>query len=118
MKPESMMPLLSPRKTVEAFIRAHDMDPAKWGMNRALMLPSLDVSVAEMAEGLKRVAGKDAYNRIKWQIEPRIQKIVEGWPGQLDSKRARGLGFESDASVDAIIQAFIEDDMTPKNAPA
>jgi nucleoside-diphosphate-sugar epimerase len=117
-KPESMMPLLSPRKTVEAFIRAHDMDPAKWGMNRALMLPSLDVSVAEMAEGLKRVAGKDAYNRIKWQIEPRIQKIVEGWPGQLDSKRARGLGFESDASVDAIIQAFIEDDMTPKNAPA
>jgi nucleoside-diphosphate-sugar epimerase len=117
-KPDSMMPLLSPRKTVEAFIRAHDMDPAKWGMNRALMLPSLDVSVTEMAEGLKRVAGKDAYNRIKWQIEPRIQKIVEGWPGQLDSKRARSLGFESDASVDAIIQAFIEDDMTPQNAPA
>lgn len=112
-KPDSMMPLLSPRRTVAAFIRAHDLPAAAWGVNRALMLPSLDVSVTEMAHALKRVAGAEAYARIKWQIDPRIQKIVEGWPGRLNSKRARAMGFESDASVDAIIQAFIEDDLRP-----
>lgn len=112
-KPETMMPLLSPRKAVEAFIRAHDLAAAAWGTNRALHLPSLDVSVAEMADGLKRVAGAAAYQRIRWQLEPRIQKIVETWPGRLDSARARGLGFESDASMEAIIHAFIEDDLRP-----
>ena len=112
-KPETMMPLLSPRKTVEAFIRAHDLPAGTWGTNRAMHLPSLDVSVAEMAEGLKRVAGAEAYKRIQWQIEPRIQKIVESWPGRLNSARARGMGFESDASIDAIINAFIEDDLRP-----
>ena len=112
-KPETMMPLLSPRKTVEAFIRAHDLPADAWGSNRAMHLPSLDVSVSEMAEGLKRVAGADAYRRIKWQIEPRIQKIVETWPGRLNSARARSMGFESDASIDAIITAFIEDDLRP-----
>ncbi|SRR5258708_1323495 len=112
-KPDTMMPLLSPRKTVEAFIRAHDLPASVWGPNRALHLPSLDVSVTEMADGLKRVAGADAYKRIQWQIEPRIQKIVESWPGRLSSARARQMGFESDPSMDAIIQAFIEDDLRP-----
>lgn len=112
-KPETMMPILSPRKAVEAFIHAHDLPAAAWGTNRALHLPSLDVSVAEMADGLKRVAGAAAYQRIKWQPEPRIQKIVETWPGRLDSARARGMGFEADASMEAIIHAFIEDDLRP-----
>jgi D-erythronate 2-dehydrogenase len=111
--PKTMMPLLSPRKTVEAFIRAHDLPGERWGVNRALHLPSLDVSVEEMAAGLKRVAGADAYNRIKWQVEPRIQKIVATWPGRLNSARARSLGFESDATMEAIINAFIEDDLRP-----
>ena len=107
------MPLLSPRKTIEAFLRAHDLPGAAWGSNRALHLPSLDVSVTEMADGLKKLAGADAYKRIKWQIEPRIQAIVATWPGRLDSARARSMGFESDASVEAIINAFIEDDLRP-----
>jgi len=111
--PSTMMPLLSPRKAVEAFVRAHDLPPGAWGTNRALHLPSLDVSVADMADGLKRVAGDAAYRRIRWEIEPRIQKIVETWPGRLNSRRARGMGFESDASIEAIINAFIEDDLRP-----
>ena len=111
--PKTMMPLLSPRKTVEAFQRAHDLPGSAWGSNRAMHLPSLDVSVNEMAEGLKKVAGADAYGRIKWQIEPRIQAIVATWPGRLNSARARSMGFESDASVEAIINAFIEDDLRP-----
>lgn len=105
------MPLLSPRKTVEAFIRAHDLPADAWGWNRSLLLPSLDATVGEMADAVKRVAGAEAYARIKWQPDPLIQKIVDGWPRRLDSARARNLGFEADASIDAIIQAFIEDDL-------
>ncbi|MGQ0662875.1 MAG: D-erythronate dehydrogenase [Pseudomonadota bacterium] len=117
-KPTSMMPLLSPRRTIAAFIRAHDLPQAAWGSWRTLMLPSLDLSVAEMAEGLRRVAGAAAYGRIQWEIDPRIQNIVDGWPGRLDSRRARAMGFEADASIDAIINAFIEDDLAPEGSTA
>lgn len=115
-EPSIRMPLLSPRRVVEAFLKAHDLPAAAWGMNRTLMLPSLDVTVMEMAEGLKRVAGPEAYNRIKWQIDPKIQKIVSGWPGRLNSVRARKMGFAGDESVDALIEAFIADDLAPNRS--
>ena len=109
--PSAMMPLLSPRLCIEAFIRAHELPGSDWGWNRSLMLPSLDMSVAEMADGLKRVAGQKAYDLIDWKPDAMIAKIVAGWPKRLASKRARTMGFRSDASMDAIIQAFIEDDL-------
>jgi nucleoside-diphosphate-sugar epimerase len=112
-RPDNWMPLLSPRKTVECFIHAHELASSAWGTNRTLMLPSLDVTVGDMAEAVKRVAGNDAYRKIVWKQDPLIQKIVDGWPARLDSKRARGMGLTDDGSMDAIIQAFIEDDLRP-----
>ena len=112
-RPDNWMPLLSPRKTVECFIHAHELASEKWGTNRTLMLPSFDVTVGEMAEAVKRVAGNDAYKKIVWKQDPLIQKIVDGWPARLDSKRARSMGLTDDGSMDAIIQAFIEDDLRP-----
>jgi nucleoside-diphosphate-sugar epimerase len=112
-RPDNWMPLLSPRKTVECFIHAHELASEKWGTNRTLMLPSYDVTVGEMADAVKRVAGNDAYKKIVWKQDPLIQKIVDGWPARLESKRARGMGLTDDGSMDAIIQAFIEDDLRP-----
>jgi nucleoside-diphosphate-sugar epimerase len=112
-RPDNWMPLLSPRKTVECFIHAHELASEKWGTNRTLMLPSYDVTVGEMADAVKRVAGNDAYKKIIWKQDPPIQKIVDGWPARLESKRSRGMGLTDDGSMDAIIQAFIEDDLRP-----
>jgi nucleoside-diphosphate-sugar epimerase len=108
---DNWMPLLSPRKTVEAFIRAHDLPASAWGWNRSLTLPSLDATVGDMADALRRVAGEDAYRRIKWQPDAMIQKIVDGWPRKLASTRARAMGFATDDSIDALIHAHIEDDL-------
>jgi nucleoside-diphosphate-sugar epimerase len=112
-RPDNWMPLLSPRKTVEAFIRAHDLPSPAWGWNRSLILPSLPATVQDMADALKRVAGADAYARIKWRPDAMIQKIVDGWPRKLASTRAAAMGFSADASVDALIHAHIEDDLRP-----
>jgi nucleoside-diphosphate-sugar epimerase len=115
-RPDNWMPLLSPRKTVEAFIRAHDLPASAWGWNRSLTLPSLDATVQDMADALRRVAGEDAYRRIKWQPDPMIQKIVDGWPKKLASTRAKAMGFATDDSIDALIHAHIEDDLRPNRA--
>jgi nucleoside-diphosphate-sugar epimerase len=112
-RPDNWMPLLSPRKTVEAFVRAHDLPGSTWGWNRSLTLPSLDATVQDMADALRRVAGEEAYRRIKWQPDPMIQKIVDGWPRKLASTRAKAMGFATDDSIDALIEAHIEDDLRP-----
>ena len=114
-RPDNWMPLLSPRKTVEAFVRAHDLPSSDWGWNRSLTLPSLDATVQDMADALRRVAGEEAYRRIKWQPDPMIQKIVDGWPRKLASTRAKAMGFATDSSVDALIEAHIEDDIRPNS---
>ena len=112
-RPDNWMPLLSPRKTIEAFVRAHDLPGSAWGWNRSLTLPSLDATVEDMASALRRVAGEDAYLRIKWQPDAMIQKIVDGWPRKLASTRAKAMGFTADSSVDALIEAHIQDDLRP-----
>ncbi len=113
--PDAWMPLLSPRRCIEAFLRAYDLPSSDWGWNRSLMLPSLDVTVGEMAEGLKRHSGAKAFDLIEWKQDEMIAKIVAGWPKRLDSKRARKMGFQSDTSMDELIRNYVEDDM-PKAA--
>ena len=109
--PGAMMPAMSPRRVVEAFLRAHDLAGSALGCNRALQLPGISPSVQDMVDALRRAAGDAAVARIKWQADPVIQKIVAGWPRGIDGRRAEGLGITADASMDAIIQAFIEDDL-------
>src|ERR1700732_779238 len=101
---ETVMPAMSPRRVAAAFERAHDLPGSTLGYNRALQLPGLSPSVADMVEALRRVAGDAVVARIKWQPDPVIQKIVDGWPRGIDARRAEALGIKADASFDEIIE--------------
>ena len=108
--------VLSPRKVVAAFRHAHDLPTAAWEGRRSLNLPGISITVDEMVEGLRRVAGAAPVARIRWQPDPQIQRIVAGWPGRFDAKRARRLGFEADSDIDEIIRAFIDEELGGKPA--
>jgi nucleoside-diphosphate-sugar epimerase len=110
-KRESLMPALSPRRVAEAFEKAHDLPGEVFGYNRALQLPGISPSVGDMVEALRRVAGEAVVRHIKWQPDPVIQKIVDGWPRGVDGSRAEKLGIRADRSFDEIIEAFIADDL-------
>jgi nucleoside-diphosphate-sugar epimerase len=109
--PETKMNLISVRRTVEAFIHAHDLPASAWGSDRAVQLPTLPSSVAEMAEALKRIGGQKAYDLIKWQIDPNIVRIVETWPKRQHAPQTLSMGFKADSSVEEIIRYFIDDDL-------
>jgi D-erythronate 2-dehydrogenase len=109
--PETFMPVLSPRRVVAAFEKAHDLPADAFGFNRALQLPGIRATVAEMVEALRRAGGEEAVRRINWQPDPVIQKIVAGWPQDIDGSRAEKMGFERDRDMDEIVRAFIEDDL-------
>jgi D-erythronate 2-dehydrogenase len=108
---EAAMYILSPRRVIEALIRAFELPPAAFGATRMLTLPGITVSVGEMVDALKEVAGDPVARRVKWQPDPTIQKIVAGWPTTFDARRARAMGFEADRSFAEIIRAHIEDEL-------
>jgi D-erythronate 2-dehydrogenase len=106
----------SPRAAVGFLVHAATLDMAKVGPRRNLAMPSVSVTVAEQIEALKRVAGAKVAARIKRKPDPLVERIVSGWPQEMEAKRARELGFRSEASFDEIIKTHIEDELGGKIA--
>jgi D-erythronate 2-dehydrogenase len=109
--PDTAVYILSPRQVVASLLRAMLLPERSWPASRTLLLPGITVSVADMVSALARAAGTDVADRIRWQPEPDIQRIVDGWPVRAEALRARGLGFTDDGSFDDILRAFIDDDL-------
>jgi hypothetical protein len=40
-----------------------------------------------------------------------VEAIVGSWPGAWDAGRALGLGLKGDADFDAVVRAYVEDDL-------
>ncbi|MFO1160160.1 MAG: D-erythronate dehydrogenase [Reyranellaceae bacterium] len=109
--PETIMVVLSPRKTVQAFLRLHDLPPDAFGPGRTLLLNGINVTAKELEQAVARHAGNRRVGKVTWQHDPSIQKICDGWPQGIDSRRARSLGFEVDKDLDEVVRNFIADDL-------
>jgi len=108
------MPLMSPRRVVDAFLAVLEAPTSVFGATRAMTLPSLSATVDEMLAALGRVAGAGTVKRVRFQIDPLIDRMVGSWPQATDSALARRVGVQTDASLDDIIKSFIEDDLGGK----
>jgi D-erythronate 2-dehydrogenase len=115
-KPETVMPILSPRKVVDAFVKAHGLDGAKLGHNRTIQLPGIAATVRELVSEMQRLGKGRKLGQVLWQPDPHIQTIVDTWPLDIGNTRGEQLGFEVDASTAAVIEAFIEDDLAAQIA--
>ena len=112
---DARMWLLSPRKAIECLIALYELPEAALGSDRIVNLPGLSVTVGDMVEGLRVVGGDAAVARIAWQRDPAVESIVGSWPSAWDMTRAQGLGLSADASFEAIVRAYVEDEL-PKHA--
>ena len=80
-------------------------------MNRSVSLPGITVSVREMVDALRAVAGESVAARVRFEPDPFIEKIVYGWPVRFAPRRAESLGFAADEGMGEIIEAFVEDEL-------
>lgn len=105
------MACMSPDRIIEALIHAHDLPAEAFGPTRSLLLPGISITAGEMAAAVERHKGNRKLGRILWQLDPAIQKIVDGWPKATQSARAEKLGFAKDDNLDELVRGFIEEDL-------
>jgi D-erythronate 2-dehydrogenase len=109
--PELRLWLLSPRRAIDCLIDLHELASDALGANRSVNLPGISVSVAQMIDALRAVAGAAVADRIRFQRNPVIERIVGTWPAAWDVMRATSLGLTGDPSFEAIVRAYVEDDL-------
>ena len=64
-------------------------------------MPGIRVSVAEMVDALRKVAGDAVADRVKWQFDPVIDKIVQTWPANFAPRLGPALGMRADTDFEA-----------------
>lgn len=104
--PQTRVWLLSPVRAIEALVQGYELPTEAIGMARAINLPGLSLTAAEMAQALIRVAGVQTAARIEWEPDERVERIVASWPAAWDTTRALELGFKPDADFDSVIRAY------------
>ena len=103
--------LLSPRGAIQALIAGCELQADAVADRAPINLPGVSVTVADMAQALREVAGDEVANRITWQADERVERIVGSWPGRWDTTRATRLGLKGDNSFADIIRAYQADDL-------
>ncbi len=108
--------MASPRAAIGFMLHAAGIDGAAVGPRRNLSMPGLCVSIREMLDALRRVAGDRVADRVRFKRDDFIASIVAGWPQNFDARRAVELGFQADPDFDTVIRLHIEDELGGKIA--
>lgn len=105
---DTRMAVISAATAVEGLVRLAELDPDALGDDRALTLPSLSVTVADIVAAVERVAEDRPLGRVRVEPRPEVEAIVGTWPRAAAGERALALGFPRDGSVDAAVRAYLE----------
>ncbi len=113
--PGAAMWVTSPRSVVDNLIVGHEVPAdafaqAGFGHTRSVNVPGLRVGVQAMVDALRRVAGDAIADRVKWQVDPVIDRIVATWPANFAPVLGPALGMHADRDFDAIVRQYIEDE--------
>ncbi|WP_312937635.1 D-erythronate dehydrogenase [Stutzerimonas nitrititolerans] len=97
--------LSSPQTVIDNLLHAARLDGQALGLRRTLNLPGISVRVSEMLDSLARVGGGAARERVSFEPDERVQRIVCSWPGDFDITRPLQLGFGVDGDFDSVVRA-------------
>ena len=101
----------SPRAIVDNLIVGHDAPAGKFALTRSINVPGICVGVGDMVTALRAVAGDAVADRVKWNYDPAIDRIVATWPANFAPKLGPALGMTADANFESIVRAYIADDL-------
>jgi len=99
--------MIGPATATDALMALHDVPTGTLGHDRAVPLPGLSVTVAEMIEALRHVGGEEAVSLLDFETDEVIESVVSGWPTQWDDSRGRDLGLPFDSSLIEIVEEHL-----------
>jgi nucleoside-diphosphate-sugar epimerase len=103
--------VISPRTVVANLIVGHEAPATKFAYTRSINVPGILVGVGEMVDSLRRIAGEPVANRVKWQLDPVIDRIVQTWPARFAPVLGPALGMQADPDFDSIVSQHIKDEL-------
>ncbi len=109
--PTTRMWVQSPRAVIDNLVLGHETPASAFTTSRSINVPGLCVGVGAMVEALRIVAGDAVADRVRWQLDPAIDKIVATWPANFAPAFGLSLGMRADADFAGIVRAYMADDM-------
>jgi nucleoside-diphosphate-sugar epimerase len=109
--PTTRMWVQSPRTVIDNLIIGHEAPATAFAQTRSVNVPGISVAVGDMVAALRRVAGDAVADRVKWQFDPAIDRIVSTWPVNFAPMLGPALGMRADADFEGIVRAYIADDI-------
>jgi nucleoside-diphosphate-sugar epimerase len=103
--PELKVWVLSPRRAIQNLLLAHALDASCFAHTRSINVPGLCVSIGEMVQALRQVAGDAVAERVIWQRDEPIEKIVASWPQAFEAMFGKSLGMQADEDFASIVRA-------------
>lgn len=110
--PETAVAVASPQGTIQGLITAAEAAPELWGSRTALNMPALTIRVGEILHALEEVGGRAARDRVVFQEDAMVARLVEGWPSAFSSERAHRLGLFADSNFLSIIRQYQKEQAT------
>ncbi len=104
--PDTKVWLMSPDRVIDNILIAHEAPASAFKFNRTITLPGITVTVREMVESLRRVAGDAVASRVSWQLDSTIDRLVTSWPKACAGDFAKNLGMKADATFDDIVRDY------------
>ena len=105
--PGAKMWVQSPPRVIENVLIGHEAPAAVLIHTRSISVPGITVSVRDMVDSLRRVAGDAVADRVTWRLDPTIDRLVSSWPQAFSAERGRALGMTVDASFDDMVRAYM-----------
>jgi len=111
--PRLTLAMASPRTTVQALLRTaeaeHGDGPGRIQGPTPVNVPALTVSVADMLDTLRRLAGPQTADLVTFTPDPSVESVVASWPADFDNTRAAHLGLRPDTSFEAVVRTYAAD---------
>ena len=106
--PGTRVPIAGYRTVIENLVRLHEVSPDALGADRALNLPSIELTAQEMIDALRRVADRPL-GPVSFSPDPLVETIFRTWAQHASFERATRLGLLRDEGVESIIRAYLEE---------
>ena len=100
----------SPRTVIENLIIGHEAPAGAFSHTRSINVPGICVGVRDMVAALRAVAGNAVADRVRWELDSAIDKIVQTWAFNFAPKLGPALGMKADPDFESIIRAYITDE--------